>query len=151
MANPLRLLSLFLLLMAAAVGVHYVITMLYDDGSTGFPVWSIFNWAMAAGVVIAFAASACHWRRPFDSAQDRSAEADIHSGENGYRDVKAWLQANVRFYAPLILLLWFMHAWFDKLFAEDPSGGLWRYVNVLFVAVAMSAGLQLWRDGKERA
>ena len=43
MANLLRMLSLFLLLMAAAVGVHYVITVLYDDGSTGFPVWSIFN------------------------------------------------------------------------------------------------------------
>ena len=134
----LRLLSAFLLLMAAAVGVHYVITVLYDDGSTGFPVWSIFNWPMAAGVVIAFAASACHWRR------QGNAGADI---ENGSRGVKAWLQANMRFYASLILLLWFMHAWFDDLFADDPSGSLWRYVNVLFVAVALSAGLQLWRDG----
>lgn len=134
MANVLRLLSLFLLLMAAAVGVHYVITVLYDDGSTGFPIWSIFNWPMAAGVVIAFAASACHWR------QQGSAEANS-------RDVKAWLQANMRFYASLILLLWFMHAWFDDLFADDPSGSLWKYVNVLFVAVTLSAGLQLWRDG----
>ena len=138
MANVLRLLSLFLLLMAAAVGVHYVITVLYDDGSTGFPIWSIFNWPMAAGVVIAFAASACHWR------QQGSAEANS-------RGVKAWLQANMRFYASLILLLWFMHAWFDDLFADDPSGSLWKYVNVLFVAVTLSAGLQLWRDGGERA
>ena len=143
MANLFRLLSLFLLLMAAAVGAHYVITVLYDDGSTGFPVWSIFNWPMAVGVVIAFVASACHWRRA------GSAPADIHSGENGDRGVKAWLQANMRFYASLILLLWFMHAWFDDLFADDPSGSLWRYINVLFVAVALSAGLQLWRDGGE--
>ena len=138
MANLLRLLSLFLLLMAAAVGVNYVITVLYDDGSTGFPIWSIFNWPMAAGVVIAFAASASHWR------QQRRVGVDSPG-------VKAWLQANMRFYASLILLLWFMHAWFDDLFADDPSGGLWRYVNVLFVAVALSAGLRLWRDGKERA
>ena len=143
MANLLRLLSLFLLLMAAAVGAHYVITVLYDDGSTGFAVWSIFNWPMAAGVVIAFAASARHWRR------QGSVEANIDSCENGNRGVKAWLQANMRFYASLILLLWFMHAWFDDLFADDPSGSLWRYVNVLFVAVTLSAGLQLWRDGGE--
>ena len=38
-----RLVALFLLLMAVAVGVHYIITPLYDDGSTGFPVWSILN------------------------------------------------------------------------------------------------------------
>ena len=144
MANLLRMLSLFLLLMAAAVGVHYVITVLYDDGSTGFPVWSIFNWPMAAGVVIAFAASARHW------LQQGRAEADIHSTENGNRGVKAWLQANMRFYASLILFLWFMHAWFGDLFADDPSGSLWKYVNVLFVAVALSAGLQLWRDGSDR-
>lgn len=134
MANLLRLFSLFLLLMAAAVGVNYIITVLYDDGSTGFPIWSIFNWPMAAGVVIAFAASACHWRR------QGNALAEIPS-------VKAWLQANMRFYASLILLLWFMHAWFDDLFADDPSGSLWKYVNVLFVAVSLSAGLQLWQDG----
>ena len=73
MANVLRLLSLFLLLMAAAVGVNYIITVLYDDGSTGFPIWSIFNWPMAAGVVIAFAVSACHWR------QQGRAEANMHS------------------------------------------------------------------------
>jgi len=134
MANLLRLLSLFLLLMAAAVGVNYIITVLYDDGSTGFPIWSIFNWPMAAGVVIAFVASAWHWR------QQGKVLADSPS-------VKAWLQANMRFYASLMLLLWFMHAWFDDLFAEDPSGSLWKYVNVLFVAVSLSAGLQLWQDG----
>ena len=136
MANLFRLLSLFLLLMAAAVGVHYVITVLYDDGSTGFPVWSIFNWPMAVGVVIAFVASACHWRRTGSASADSSG-------------MKAWLQANMRFYASLILLLWFMNAWFNDLFATDPSGSLWKYVNVLFVAVALSAGLQLWRDGGE--
>ena len=141
MANVLRLLSLFLLLMAAAVGVNYIITVLYDDGSTGFPIWSIFNWPMAAGVLIAFTASACHWR------QQGRAEANIHSSENENRSVKAWLQANMRFYASLILLLWFMHAWFDDLFADDPSGSLWKYVNVLFVAVTLSSGLQLWQDG----
>lgn len=140
MANLLRLFSLFLLLMAAAVGVNYIITVLYDDGSTGFPIWSIFNWPMAAGVVIAFAASAWHWR------QQGRTETDIHSCEKGNRAVKAWLQANIRFYASLILLLWFMHSWFDDLFADDPSGSLWKYVNVLFVAVSLSAGLQLWQD-----
>ncbi|MYC36638.1 MAG: hypothetical protein F4X66_06955 [Chloroflexi bacterium] len=132
---------MFLLLMAAAVGVNYIITVLYDDGSTGFPIWSIFNWPMAAGVLIAFTASACHWR------QQGRAEANIHSSENENRSVKAWLQANMRFYASLILLLWFMHAWFDDLFADDAGGGLWISVNVMLVAVSLSAGLQLWQDG----
>ena len=138
MANLLRLLSVFLLLMAAAVGVHYVITVLYDDGSTGFPIWKIFNWPMAASVVIAFVVSACHWRR------QGSAEADSPG-------TKAWIQANMHFYASLILLLWFMHAWLDNLFSDPPSGDLWKYVDVLFTAVMLSAGLQLWRDasGKE--
>lgn len=54
MENLHRAISLFLLIMAAAVGVNYIITPVYDDGSTGFPVWSVLNWPMAVAVGAAF-------------------------------------------------------------------------------------------------
>ena len=129
-----RLLSVYLLLMALAVGLNYLITPFYDDGSTGFPVWAAFNWPMGVATVIAFAVSARHWRRQGRPAADGPG-------------VKEWLQANVRFYLSLILLLWFLNSWFDDLL-DTGSGSLWNYVNVMFVAITLSAGLQLWRDGQ---
>ena len=132
-----RLLSLFLLLMALVVGVHYAITPLYDDGSTGFPVWTALNWPMAVAVVIAFAASACPWLRQHGAGAENGAG-------------KSWLQTNMRFYASLVLILWFLNNWFTDLTNIAPSVE-WAFVNALFVAVTLSSGLQLWRDSRQGA
>ena len=52
-----RILGAYALLIAVAVGVNFIATPLYDDGSTGFPVWSVLNWFMAAGVLVALISS----------------------------------------------------------------------------------------------
>lgn len=131
MSVALRFLSSFLLLMALTAGVHYIITPLYDDGSTGFPVWKAYNWAMAVAVVVVFAASACPWLRQGGGGPEGSSAA-------------SWLTANLRFYASLVLLLWFLNNWFASLMNLDISIG-WPFVNALFVALTLSSGLQLWR------
>ena len=127
-----RLSSLYLMAMALVVGVHYIITPFYDDGATGFPAWKAFNWPMAVAVVIAFAASACPWVR----GTTNETENSIASGQ---------LQINMRFYASLVLLLWFLNNWFADLTGMSPSLG-WAFVDALFVAVMLSSGLHLWRS-----
>ena len=127
-----RLVALFLLLMAVAVGVHYIITPLYDDGSTGFPVWSILNWPMAVAVSAAFIINLSLWLRGV-------GERPTGSG------VVLWLQVNFRFYSSLVLLLWFLNNWFADLMNVD-AAVRWTFVNVLFVAVMISTGLHPWQE-----
>ncbi len=43
----------YAVLLACAVGVNFIATPLYADGGTSYPVWSVFNGFMGAGVVIA--------------------------------------------------------------------------------------------------
>ena len=136
MSIAFRFLSLFLLLMALTAGVHYIITPLYDDGSTGFPVWRAYNWAMAVAVIVAFAASACQWLRQGGSGPEGSSAA-------------SWLSTNLRFYASLVLLLWFLNNWFASLMNLDISIA-WPFVNAIFVALMLSSGLHWWQAGKSR-
>ena len=132
MDNLHRMLALFLLLMSVAVGVHYIITPLYDDGSTGFPVWSILNWPMAVAVVIAFSINLAYWLRG-------TGESPQSTG------AIRWLQVNFRFYSSLVLLLWFLNNWFSDILSLDPSIQ-WTFVNALFVAVTLSTGLHPWQE-----
>ena len=134
MSMAFRFLSLFLLLMALTAGVHYIITPLYDDGSTGFPIWRAYNWAMAVAVVVAFVVSACPWLRQGGSGAEGSSAA-------------AWLSTNLRFYASLVLLLWFLNNWFASLMNRDLSIG-WPYIDAIFVGLMLSSGLHLWQAGK---
>ena len=131
-----RALSLFLLMMAVAVGMHYIITPLYDDGSTGFPVWNILNWPMAVAVVAAFLTNLSNWlRRLSESAQSTGAIE--------------WLQVNFRFYSSLVLMLWFFNNWFAELMGVDHAIR-WAFVNALFVAVMLSTGVHPWYGQRQR-
>ncbi len=132
MAHLYRVCSLFLLVMAVAVGVHYIITPLYDDGSTGFPVWSVFDWPMAVAVVFAFSKNLFEWVRRFGGSVESEG-------------VIQWLQTNFRFYSSLVLLLWFFNNWFADLLSLDP-GIRWAFVDALFVAVMLSTGLHPWHE-----
>ena len=57
MDNVKRIAALYLVLTALAVFFNLILTPVYHDGSPDYPVWKIVNYFMAAGVVIALAAS----------------------------------------------------------------------------------------------
>ena len=126
-----RILSLYLILMALAVGVNFAITPIYDDGSTGFPVWTIFNWPMVVALAIALGATGCAWARQGDAARETPG-------------VKVWLSTNVRFYATLVLTFCFLNNWFADLIQDSASGVGWLLIDGAFVAVMLSVGLHLW-------
>ena len=136
MTVALRVFSLYLLLMALAVGVNFAITPIYDDGSTGYPVWSAFNWAMAAALVIALVATGCAWARQGDAASENPG-------------VKVWLQTNMRFYASLVLTLCFLNNWLADLIRDSADGFAWFFIDGGFVAVTLSVGLRLWRTAQD--
>ena len=131
--NTVRhILGAYAVLLAVAVGAHFIITPLYDDGSTGFPVWRVFNWFMAAGVIIALTASLI-WKLRLDKA-----------GAEGL-DLKRCLEVNAIFYASVVLGLWFFWNWFGNLMSRaEPL--LWAFIDPLLVVVVGACGIRLWRN-----
>ena len=124
----------YALLMAAAVGANFVLTPLYDDGSTGYPVWSVLNWFMAPAVLLAVAASLGWKLRPAEGGGDA-------------RDALRRFESNVLFYASTILGLWFFWNWFADIAGRD-SASLWTFINPLFAAVLGACGVRLWREAQ---
>lgn len=132
MAAMRRILGAYAMLTAAAVGAHFVVTPLYDDGSTGFPVWKVFNWFMAPGVLVALAAGVIGKLR-------------LERGEGGAPDAARALGANVLFYASMVLALWFFWNWFGDLMSRGDAA-MWAFIDPLFVLVVGAGGFRLWRE-----
>ena len=119
-------------LSAAVVGVTFVLSPLFGDGS-GFPVaWNTLNWFMAPSVLVAVGASLAWKLRPAAGGGD--------AGE-----ARRLLEANVRFYAAAILGLWFFWNWFGDLMSREEVL-LWAFIDPLFVVVVGACGVRLWRE-----
>ena len=126
-----RVTGAYAVLSAAAVGANFVLTPLYDDGATGYPVWSVLNWFMAPSVVLVVAASLAWKLRPAEGGGDA-------------RDALRRIEANVLFYASTVLGLWFFWNWFGDLMGRDDTA-LWAFIDPLFAVAVGACGVRLWR------
>ncbi len=125
----LRIVAAYQVLMAVAVGVHFIITPLYHPGGDEpFTAWLVLNWFMAVSAVIVLIGSYARKRRM------DAEEADARTS----------LEVNVVFYAALGLFLWFFWNWFGAL-TDQGNGTLWAFIDPLFVLVVGPAGLRMWR------
>lgn len=124
-------LAAYALLTAAAVGANFVATPLYDDGSTGFPVWSVLNWFMAVAVLLALGASAI-WK------------IGLYGADADRVPPQRRLETNVLFYASVVLGLWFFWNWFGDLMSREVPL-LWAFIDPLLVVTVGAVGLRLWR------
>ena len=138
MDNVKRIAALYLVLTALAVFFNLILTPVYHDGSPDYPVWKIVNYFMAAGVVIALAAS--YLRRRAAGNPDAST-AD-----------RVW--ANVFCYAAIALAMLFFWGWIWTLNPDSETGEAvtshliyFPIVDALFVIVTLDAARWLWRRG----
>lgn len=134
--NSLRLaLGAYCIVVAAAVGLHFVGVTLYDDGSTGYPAWNVINWFSATGILVALGTS-LGWK-----LTARSGEATA----------RRRLDANTLFYAALALAVLFFWNWAARTTGQDDFT-VWAAVDALIVAVLGAAGFRLlWHDADEAA
>ena len=116
-----RVLGVYMILAAAVVGVHFVISPLYDDAGVTRQAHAI----MAAAVLIALGATTT-WKRALA----------------GDADLKRYIEANVAFYGALWLTIWFFWNWFGFLVGRDEQV-VWAFIDPLFVLVAGAAGYRL--------
>lgn len=140
MAILLKLLSAYTVLVALLVAVKF-----FSDIEQ--PEWSVLNWLMAAGVIIALGgATYCK----------RGLEMD-----DGEPDVRRFLDVNVPFYAALALLIAFAFQWFSELTdhvqilanltvndvaAGDgvPVSSMWAYIDTAYIILTGMIGVRIW-------
>ena len=136
MNNSLRyVLGVYCIMVAAAVGLHFVGVTLYDDGSTGYPAWDVINWFSAVGILIALGAS-LSWKA-------LTARSDAAARQR--------LGASALFYAALTLALLFFWNWASRGAGQDDFT-VWAAVDALIVAVLGATGFRLlWHDADESA
>ena len=138
MDNVKRIAALYLVLTALAVFFNLILTPVYHDGSPDYPVWEIINYFMAAGTILALAAS--YLRR-------RSAgNPDTNTADR--------VRANVFCYAAIALAMLFFWGWIWTLNPDSETGEAvtshliyFPLVDVLYTIVALDAARWLWRRG----
>ena len=135
MSILIRATAAYLVLLAAAVAINFIITPLYHPGGDEpFTVWEILNWFMAVGMVIALAASYVDKRR---------VDGD------GSADIRRYIGANVVFYAAVALFLLYFWNWFSLLSPNnEPDGQFWVVIDALMPIVLGVTGCRLFGSAR---
>ncbi len=130
----LKLLSAYTMLVALLVAVKFIFGI--DQ-----PEWSVLNWLMAAGVIIAVG-----------GAINCKRQLEVDGGEG---DVRRLLDVNVPFYAATALLIAFAFQWSSELndhvqatalmAGEEISiGSMWAYIDTAYIIVTGMIGVRMW-------
>ena len=130
----------YIVALAIAVGVHFVVTPLYHDGSSSYPVWNVLNWFWAVALILMLSAN-LHFKLALNRS-DSSATSGV---------TREYLETNVLLYASIILCILFFWKWFDQNWAADPESSStlsWPFINPPLIAVAAASGLRLRRRAR---
>ena len=131
-----RVLAVYLLAVGLAVAVNFVATPFYHEGGDDYPVWDILNWFMAAAMVIAVAATFIEKRR------------SCLAGD----DLKRHLDANIPFYAAVVVLLLFLaNAGANLTDHDSQSADVWSAVDAAMPVILGVVGMRLWRGSANGA
>ena len=134
-----RVLAVIHIVLAIAVGLNWIATPLYHDGSDSYPVWEFLNYFMAVTVLVALIVNFLSKRALDREKSDGSLN-------------RPYFEANLAFYASIVLALWYYWNFFGSLFPETESAAvglihleMWTLINPLFVLTTGVTGFRLWR------
>ena len=137
-----RFLGVYLIAVAVAVFVNWIATPLYHDGSSNYTVWEILNWFMAVAVVLALAVNLCR-------------KIGLSQGEPDGPLTRRQVDANLSFYASVVLTGWFLWNWFHSFLPENEPVlvgeihlAAWMWINPLFYIVCGVTGLHRLREAR---
>ena len=131
-----RVAAIYMLALAVAVAVHFIIDPLYqsEDIAEFDPTyWRIMDPLMVLGALLALVATFARKRR-------------LTAGS----DIREYLEANVSFYAAAILSIIYPWNWFGVEFGFGGDFQMWAFTNPVLVVLLGSAGFQLLREAAAR-
>ena len=134
MATILRVTGAYLILVGAAVAVHFFANQFYDPTIEGdsLTVWRILDPLMVIGLA---AVVACAWVRKRRVDSDKGVD-------------RAYLEANFVFYFSAALLIALVWNWFGVQWSEpqNDNGLVWIFIDSTLPVLFVSSGLRLLRE-----
>ena len=139
-----RILAVILVATAIVIAVNWVITPIYHNGSAEYPVWKVLNWFMGFAILVSLIVNFTRKRA-------------LRNGEPDSSITREYLEANLAFYASLLLVPWFFASFFTfNLFpgnmptvAMESADVWWEFIDGLLILVAGTTGCHLWRKASE--
>ena len=129
--------GVYMLLVGAAVAVHFIATQLYDPylEGTALTVWRIMDPLMVAGVAIAFATATC-------------CKLQVGGGQ-GQPVTRYYLEAQFGFFFSGVLLLALLWNWIGVEFVEprNDDGLVWIVIDSTLPFLLGATGYRLLRSG----
>ena len=127
-----RVLGAYAMVIALAVAVNFIITPFFFDNESGYPIWDVLDFFMAAAILIVFAASCWDmWRL-------------CHEGDEA--DLKRYVSVNVAFFATGVLLLLFFSNWAAHPVKHETveDWTIWAIIDAILPPILGAGGLRLW-------
>ena len=128
----------YLVLVAIAVAVFFIINPWLDDSVEVADIWQILDYFMAAALVLGLL---------YGYLGKRAVDAE--EGVN-----RAYLEANVIFFAVAAVTVLFLHNWFsllaggsESLDGNDQAWVIWAFVDTALPLSLGVLGCRLWRSG----
>ena len=138
-----KIIGIYLLIVAVAVGVHTVIEPLYHVSTVArpySPAWDVLNIMMIVALVLCMVF--CYFRK---SRVDSDGTASL----------REFMSANVLFYSSLFVSILFFWNWFNlhspefTAIGDDSVTVVWIIIDALLPLVTGATGIHLARGGGE--
>ena len=131
-----RILAVYLVVTALAAAVLLIVTPLIHDGSADYPLWKIFNWFMAVGVVVMLVVSLVRKR----AQGNKGGGSDLESA-----------RVSLVYYGAIVLTMLFFWEWFWTLNPSSETGDAvtshlvyFPLVDALYAVMGLAIGRRLW-------
>ena len=127
-----RVLGGYAMVIAVAVAVNFILTPFFFDNWSGYPIWDVLHFFMAAAILIVFVASCWDmWRL---------------CKEGDEADLKRYVSVNVAFFATGVLLLLFFSNWAAHLVNHESleDWTVWAIIDATLPPIVGAGGLRLW-------
>ena len=127
-----RVLGGYSMVIALAVAVNFILTPFFFDNWSGYRIWDVLHFFMAAAILIVFVASCWDmWRL-------------CKAGDEA--DLKRYVSVNVAFFATGVLLLLFFSNWAAHLVNHESleDWTVWAIIDAILPPIVGAGGLRLW-------
>ncbi|MDE2903586.1 MAG: hypothetical protein OXP73_11225 [Chloroflexota bacterium] len=132
-----RLLAFYMVAIGITVAVNFVLTPVYHDGTSQYPIWEILNWFMVAAALVTLVVGFRRRRDP--------DHADVSAVE--------YLRGSFAYYGAIVLTMLMLWEWYWTLNPSSETGDAvtahliyFPIVNALFVILALASGRYLWNE-----
>ena len=140
MATVKKLAAIYMMVVAAVVGVFFVVNPLLNESIDVSSVWYVLDVLMLIGLVAALIVNSA--RKWTEGGRDPNLPV-----------TRRYVEINTAFYLTVGVTILFLHNWFSFLaFGEDSLDGnhqawvIWAVVDVLLPVTLGLTGYRLWRQ-----